>query len=186
MDESIDILDSKGNLTGRTAMKSEAHRQGLFHQTVHIWFYTSDGEILLQQREKNKDTHPLLWDVSVAGHIGAGEEIEMAAIREVEEEIGLAIKKEDLQKIGFYPSFFKHRKDLIDNEFHHTFICELKVPLENLKKQESEVKDLKLVSITRFSEEFNDEGLSEKYVPHSKNYYASIIGEIENLQRFNK
>lgn len=182
MDELIDILDSEGNFRGQTAMKTEAHRKGLFHQTVHIWFYTSDGEILLQQRGRDKDTHPLLWDVSVAGHIGAGEEIEMAAVREVDEEIGLSISKGDLRKIGFFPSFFKHREDLIDNEFHHTFLCELKTSLENLKKQESEVEALNLVSTAKFEEEINDRKHSKKYVPHPKQYYKVIIKEIEKLQ----
>ena len=182
MDELIDILDSEGNLTGQTAMKSEAHQKGLFHQTVHIWFYTSEREILIQQRGRNKDTHPLLWDVSVAGHIGAGEDIETAAQREVEEEIGLSIKKDDLQKIGFYPSFFKHHEDLVDNEFHHTFVCELKSLIGDLIKQENEVEALTLVSIANFEEEINDENRSKKYVPHSKDYYTAILKEIKDLQ----
>jgi len=163
-------------------MKSEAHRKGLLHQTVHIWFYTSDGKVLLQQRGKNKETHPLLWDVSVAGHIGAGEEIEIAAIREIEEEIGLTISRKDLIKIGFFPSFFKHNEDLTDNEFHHTFICEFKVGIEDLKKQESEVEALALISVSRFEKELKDEKQSKKYVPHPTDYYMSIIKEIENLQ----
>lgn len=180
MDELIDILDSAGNFTGQTAMKSEAHRKGLFHQTVHIWFYTSDGKLLLQQRGKNKDTHPLLWDVSVAGHIGNGEEVETAAMREVKEEIGLSIPKESLKKIGRFSSFFKHNEDLIDNEFHHTFLCELKVPLESLQKQESEVENLELILMTKFEEELNDGERIKKYVPHSKDYYFSIIKEVQN------
>jgi isopentenyldiphosphate isomerase len=179
MDELIDILDAKGKPTGQTVMKSEAHKKGLFHPTVHIWFYTADGNVLLQQRGKHKRTHPLLWDVSVAGHIGAGEPVEIAALREVEEEIGLTIPKEALQKIGVFPSFFKHGKDLIDNEFHHLFLCELKAPSESLKKQESEVEALALIPIQEFREELNDKEATKKYVPHKSEYYASIIDEIE-------
>lgn len=181
MDELIDILDTKGNRTGRTAMKSEAHRKGLFHQTVHVWFFTSEGEILLQQRGKDKDTHPLYWDVSVAGHVGAGEEIEIAAVREVKEEIGCSISIKDLRRIGIYPSFFKHSEILIDNEFHHTFLCELKTDFESLKKQKSEVKALALVPIARFEKEIDDEKHSGKYVPHSRDYYMSIIKGIKKL-----
>jgi len=178
MGELIDILDSEGNLTGRSALKSEAHEKGLLHQTVHVWFYTSDGKILLQQRGKYKDTHPLLWDVSVAGHIGAGESIERAAVREVKEEIGLSISTEDLYKIGVFPSFFEHHNGLIDNEIHHTFLCKLEVALKTLKKQESEVEDLLLKSVATFLEELNEDIYSKKYVPHSKNYYLSIIKEV--------
>ncbi len=30
MDELVDILDAEGNFTGQTAMKSKAHKHGLF------------------------------------------------------------------------------------------------------------------------------------------------------------
>jgi isopentenyl-diphosphate delta-isomerase len=85
MDELIDILNADGVPLGKTAMKSKAHKKGLFHATVHIWFYTEDGKLLIQKRTSNKDTHPGLWDVSVAGHIGSGESIIDSAIREVQE-----------------------------------------------------------------------------------------------------
>ncbi|TMM53643.1 NUDIX domain-containing protein [Maribacter algarum] len=179
MDELIDILDSEGNATGKTAMKSEAHQMGWFHETVHIWFYTSDGRVLLQQRGKGKDTHPLLWDVSVAGHIRAGETMELSALREVEEEIGLSISEKELEKIGVYKSVQKHREDLVDCEFHHAFLCELKIPLEHLRKQESEVEALKLISLLQFSEETWGMANLKKYVPHEVSYYTEIIKAIK-------
>ena len=46
MDELIDILTPDGKLTGKTALKSEAHKNGWFHATVHIWLFTSDEKIL--------------------------------------------------------------------------------------------------------------------------------------------
>ena len=179
MDELIDILDSEGNFTGKTKLKSYAHSMGLFHATAHIWFYTLDGKILLQQRGKNKDTHPLLWDASVAGHVGAGEEIEISAIREVEEEIGITITKDNLEKIGVFKSVQKHNDTLIDCEFHHTFLCELKVPLKELQKQESEVEALELISLLKFSEETKNIPNSQKYVQHGATYYSTIVKAIQ-------
>lgn len=179
MDELIDILDVKGNPTGTTALKSKAHRLGLFHATVHIWFYTKSGEILLQQRGKNKLIYPLLWDVSVAGHIASGEKIEVSAIREIEEEIGLKVQEQDLEKIGVFKSMQKHHATLIDNEFHHTFLCELRVPLQQLQKQESEVADLRFVSISEFEKEGFTVAQRKSYVPHSSAYYSTIITAIK-------
>ncbi|CAM4239653.1 NUDIX hydrolase [Zobellia nedashkovskayae] len=179
MDELIDILDSEGNATGKTAMKSEAHRVGWFHPTVHIWFYTGTGQVLIQKRSKNKAIFPLLWDVSVAGHIGAGENIKISAVREIEEEIGLTIQIEELEKIGIFKSVHRHSENLIDCEFHHTFLCKLKVPLHELKKQESEVDDLALVSLIQFSQETWGLANPQKYVPHSTEYYKTIIKEIK-------
>lgn len=182
MDELVDILDSKGNFTGETAMKSHAHLMGLFHSTVHVWLYTKEGKVLIQQRGKDKDTHPLLWDVSVAGHIGAGEDIELSAVREVEEEIGLKIDKEDLKKIGIFKSIQKHRKDLVDCEFHHTFLCELRAPLNSLQKQESEVEELQLIPLFQLAEETWGMATTKKYVPHSLDYFKTVIMEIKKAQ----
>lgn len=179
MDELIDILNSEGQPTGKTALKSEAHRMGWFHPTIHVWFYTQNGQLLIQQRAKNKDTHPLLWDVSVAGHIGAGEEIENSAVREVYEEIGLQIEKKELQKIGIFKSAHRHSENLIDCEFHHTFLCQLKVPFENLQKQESEVEDLALIPLLQFSEETWGMANLKKYVPHTIEYYRTVIKEVK-------
>ena len=179
MDELIDILDTDGNMTGKTAMKSTAHKKGWFHQTVHIWFYTLKGEVLLQQRAKTKNIFPLLWDVSVAGHIGAGEGIEISVLREVKEEIGLTVARNLLEKIGVFKSIQKHGDDLIDCEFHHTYLCELKVPLEQLSKQKSEVADLQLIALDQLVAETSDKVQLKKYVPHDLKYYQIIFKSIK-------
>ena len=93
MDEEVDILTDSGEYTGTTCLKSEAHKNGWCHPTVHVWLYTADGKVLLQQRGKHKKTFPLLWDVSVAGHVSAGEDILAAAKREVQEEVGYTLRK---------------------------------------------------------------------------------------------
>lgn len=181
MDELIDRLDAEGNYTGQTILKSDAHRLGIFHPTVHIWFYTKNGTLLLQQRGKNKSTYPLLWDVSVAGHVGAGEEILEAAVREIKEEIGLTASKESLIKIGVFKSSQNHDNSIIDNEFHHTFLCELKTPLQNLKKQDSEVESLAMIPLFTFAEEVWGLANTAKYVPHSREYYKTIVKSIKEM-----
>ncbi len=180
MDELIDILDDQGNYTGKRLMKSEAHKNGLFHPTVHVWFYNKKGEILIQQRAASKETYPLLWDVSVAGHIGAGENIIPSAIREISEEIGLDVTETDLIKVGIFKSIKKHRDELTDCEFHHTYICELKTSVDHLKKQESEVKALALLPLSLYIKELQQNGRSKKYVPHDQLYLQAIVNAIKN------
>lgn len=179
MDELVDILSEAGEPTGTTAMKTEAHLKGLFHATVHIWFYTDNKEILIQQRGKNKDIYPLLWDVSVAGHVGAGESIEISAIREISEEIGLNVHPHQLEKIGTFKSIQKHSETLIDAEFHHTFISSLKTPLNKLKKQESEVENLALIPLAQFEKELLLADFPKKYVPHDLGYYRAVLAAID-------
>jgi isopentenyl-diphosphate Delta-isomerase len=178
MDELIDILDAQGQPTGETALKSRAHALGLFHPTVHIWLYNKTGEVLLQRRSETKDTYPGLWDVSVAGHVGAGEAIEMAAQREMEEEIGFLAPLSALQRIGVFKSVQKHHAQLVDCEYHHTFLCELTVAPERLSKQESEVDAVALVSLTALERALADKDAKAAYVPHAPHYYATVFQEI--------
>jgi len=180
MDEQVDILDEHGKPTGESCLKSEAHRKGLLHPTVHIWLYTSDGRVLIQQRGKNKTTHPLLWDVSVAGHVGAGEKIVTAAIREVQEEVGLTISESDMEPLGTFKAIHKISEDFIDAELHHIFLCKLDVQLHQLTKEESEVEDLALVPLFKFAEETWGLASMGKYVPHGPTYYKTIIKAIKS------
>ena len=179
MDELVDILDNNGNRTGKTCLKSKAHLKGLFHPTVHVWLYTKDGRVLIQQRGKHKDTHPSLWDVSVAGHVSSGENIKIAAVREVAEEVGLTISEVDLEPIGTFKAIHKVAEDFIDAEFHHIFLCKLNVPLDSLTKQDSEVDALELVPLYKFAEETWGLANVAKYVPHGPTYYKTIVTEIK-------
>ncbi len=179
MDERIDILDEHGKPTGKSCLKSEAHQKGLLHPTVHVWLYTIDGRILIQQRGKNKATHPLLWDVSVAGHVSAGENVVAAAIREVREEIGLTINETDLKSLGTFKAVHKISEDFIDAELHHIYLCQLKSPLDQLVKQKNEVENLALIPLFKLAEETWGLASVGKYVPHGPTYYKTIVQEIK-------
>ncbi|CAL2079464.1 Putative Nudix hydrolase YfcD [Tenacibaculum sp. 190524A02b] len=176
MDELIDIVDEQGNYTGKTCLKSEAHKFGYFHPTIHVWLYTNTNKILLQQRALSKKVFPGLWDISVAGHIAAGEKIEIAAIREIEEEIGFTIDIDALHKIGTRKHQVNHSNGIIDNEFHHVFIAELTVPLSELVLQESEVTDIKLFELETI---INTQNLNNILLPQYHDYYSFVYEHIK-------
>ncbi len=178
MDEHIDIYTPDGKPTGKTALKSEAHKNGWFHATVHIWLYTKEKKILLQQRGFNKLVYPGLWDISVAGHIGADEEILEAAKREVFEEIGLRVSKKDLIKIGTRTHQVTHPNGIQDNEIHHVFIAELKTPLEKLIIQKEEVAGLKLFDLEILTKTKN---LENVLLPRFHDYYCNVYKSIYSI-----
>lgn len=178
MDELIDIVSKNGDPTGSTALKSEIHNKGFYHNTAHIWFYTKKGDILLAQRAAAKTICPLLWDVSVAGHIDAGETIVQAAIRETQEEIGLTIQEFDLQKIGVFPCFQSYDNGIIDNEFHHTFISELKTDIHRLTPQIGEVEALKLITVSDCFEKLKHSDTNNHFISSNYDYYEFVFQTI--------
>ncbi|KAA1246377.1 NUDIX domain-containing protein [Aquimarina sp. RZ0] len=179
-DEFIDILDENGLLTGEIRLKADAHRLGLFHASVHVWLYTVDGNILLQKRAHNKDTFPNLWDISVAGHIAAGETPKNSAIREIEEEIGVSLSEEELIFIGTYVSKKQPKPNFFDNEINHIYVSKFDTAIEELTLQEEEVAAVKRIPITDFKADLTDDLLATRYVPHTTEYYNFILKEIIN------
>ena len=181
MDEILDIVDKNGKPTGRTALKSEAHSKGLYHNTIHLWLYTSKGEILLQQRSHKKSIYPLLWDVSAAGHINAGETFITAALRETKEELGLELEPNHLTKIGTFLHESSYAEGKIqDNEFHQVFIAELTVPLNTLVIQDSEVEAIKLVSLEEFYNLLNNSETNMHFVASNRDYYLKVLETVKN------
>lgn len=179
MEEYIDLVSSTGQPLGKTALKSEAHRKGWYHNTIHVWFYTDDGLILLQQRSHKKTIYPLLWDVSVAGHIDAGESFISAAIRETKEEIGLVLESQDLDKIGVKLHESEYDGGRIkDYEFHQVYISRLHVNLDELTPQPEEVEALKLVSLKEFTSLLKNSSTNNHFIASNEAYYLFVMNAI--------
>ncbi|WP_375237975.1 NUDIX domain-containing protein [Aurantibacter sp.] len=178
-EEVIDILTKNGETTGETALKSDIHKKGYYHNTAHVWLFTNNGEILLQQRSKSKLIYPLLWDVSVAGHIDAGETINEGTLREMKEEIGLILNEDSLTKIGVFDCFKSYDNGIIDNEFHHTFIAELNTCIHKLTPQKEEVEALKLVSIKEFEFLLKNSSTNGHFVASNYDYYCEVLKYIK-------
>ena len=174
-DELIDICDENNNLLGIQKMKSEAHRDGLWHRASHIWIYNSSREILLQLRAKEKPLYPDMWDISAAGHISAGEDPITSGLREVEEEIGLKLKKGDLD-------FFMIRKhkaifrDIQNNEFYYVYFFKFDGDINQLKLQKEEVQKIQFLPIDKIEEELKTN--TDRYVPHG-DYWFEVLNEVK-------
>ncbi|GGW45773.1 NUDIX hydrolase [Arenibacter certesii] len=178
MDEFVDILDCEGKRTGESCLKSEAHKNGYWHPCVHVWLYTKDGDLLIQKRTATKETFPNAWDVSVAGHVRAGESFLEAAQREVLEEIGLNIQINDLKFIGNYATDIIHNQSLIDREYHHVYIVKLIKPIEELSLQAEEVSQLKLISISILKEVLICDIDEFQFVPYGLDYFDMVFNAI--------
>jgi len=165
--EYLDIYDENGKSLGQKVPRKEAHEKGLWHKAVHIWVINSKGEVLIQKRSSLKHNHPNMWDISAAGHVSAGDNDIISAIREVEEEIGLKLEQENLIQIGTVKQMAK-KEGYINNEINPIYIVKMDLDSSKIKKQESEVAEVKFMpykELQRFIEEKNP-----SFVLHPEEY----------------
>ncbi|MEM6686761.1 MAG: NUDIX domain-containing protein [Bacteroidota bacterium] len=176
--ELIDILNQQGNPTGKTLSKREVHCHGHFHASTHVWLYTKTGKVVLQLRVATKINFPNCWDVSVAGHISAGETALHTAVRETQEELGITVQAENLQHIGRFRIDYQHADDYIDREFITVFAYEIPDEPLQVTLQEEEVADVTLLPLAQLQAELADSEHSKKYAPFNKPYTDEVFAKL--------
>ena len=87
--EQWDLYDIHRMKTGETWVRKQKMREGNLHLVVHICVFNSKGEMLIQHRQSFKEGWPNRWDFTAGGSAVAGDTSQMAAERELFEEIGL-------------------------------------------------------------------------------------------------
>lgn len=89
-EEIFDIVNKRDEVIGQLPRRV-VHRDGHKHRAVHVLVFGSDGRIFLQKRSMTKDTFPGVWDSSASGHVDSGEDYDPCAVRELREELGVAL-----------------------------------------------------------------------------------------------
>ena len=143
--ELLDLVDETGRPTGRPVSREDAHRLGLRHRTSHVWVLRRKNacwQVLLQKRSEDKDSFPGCWDCSSAGHIPAGSDFVPSALRELQEELGVTARAEDLRFCGRrhtrYAERF-HGKPFLDDEVTNVYALILDRAAEDFVIQKEEL-----------------------------------------------
>lgn len=164
--EIFDIYDESLQPIG-TATREDTHANGYWHRTFHCWIYErqhDDIMIAFQQRQASKDTNPLHYDITVAGHLTAGETVQ-DAVREIQEEIGVTVSFDRLQYVmrAKEESYNVHNGIVYhDCEYSEVFALENPLSISSWVFQPSEVLAV--------------------YTAPLRSLHQLFIGEIEELQ----
>ncbi|MWV45719.1 NUDIX domain-containing protein [Paenibacillus sp. HJL G12] len=207
--ELFDIYDDNDRKMG-TAPRDEVHAKGYLHHSFHCWIArdTPEGrKILFQKRQDSKDTFPGRYDITAAGHLSAGETVQ-DAVREVEEELGIPVRMDQLTSLGtidYYATGTAGGKPFIDREKCFVFGYLLNLPLTAYRLQEEEVAGLYetdlddaialfegsksvipamgIHSITenRVPQIFDTTLSLQQFVPHKSDDYLHVFKELKKL-----
>ena len=138
--ELVDIVDENNKLTGQIEERWVAYEKGLWRRTVSCWIMNEKGEVLLQKRTANKIRNPNKW-AKTGGQVEAKETVEEAIYREVKEELGIEIPKEQIKVVDIHKSDNKSRR------FAYNFIFVVNYKINDYILQKEEVTEVKYVTI---------------------------------------
>lgn len=138
--EMLDVFDKEHNYVG-VCEKKEVHKRGLWHQVFSCLFIDSQtNKVYLQYKNSGHndvDNYNKI-DISVGGHLSAGETIK-DGIREIEEEAGLKVNYENLIPVGMRLIDKYINENYIIREFSYLHILDSKFDLLTLKSKDEEV-----------------------------------------------
>ena len=100
-DEMVEEIDMSGNVL-RLVSRRQMRAERLCHRSVFIAVMSEKGDLLVHQRAATKDIWPGWWDVAVGGVVSPGESWDVAAARELHEELGIDAVKLEFLGTGAY------------------------------------------------------------------------------------
>ena len=105
MDELLDLVNEKDEVIGEVWRSEATGNKNKIIREVAVLIFDKNNKILLQQRSFNKKSYPGYWIISASGHVDKGELPDVAAKKEVSEELGINIILKLLdKKLMRYPN----------------------------------------------------------------------------------
>ena len=163
MEELFDVLNEKGEYTGKVETREKCHKEGLWHKAVVVFIINSEGQVLVQRRSAKKKMWPNMWDITAGGHVLAGEFGFESIIRECKEELEIELNKNDITFIGATTST-NVKGEIVNNHFNEYYIANKELDETKLKLQEEEVSEVKWIDKNEIIEKIknNYNGITDK------------------------
>ena len=174
-DELLPLVTPDGTVVGHT-VRSRVHQSaGLLHPTVHVFVTNRSGDLLMQRRGPQKTCDPMLWDVSVSGHVRYGETPEATALREVSEEIGLVLS---LSSIHFLYRYLY--SDSRESELVHSFQVSSDGPF---RPNQDELDELRFWSTDEIAEHLDRSVFTQRFSLEFQRFRDAVTNQIPDLAR---
>lgn len=137
--ELVDIYNDRHEKLNYQKDRNELVK-GEYRLSSFIWVINDNNQILLQQRLASASKMPNMWGTT-AGAVQKGETSLEGAIRELKEELGIDVSKEELEFIGSYKRVY---------DYIEVWLCKKNISESDLSLQKDEVQDAKWYTIEEF------------------------------------
>ncbi len=102
MEEYLDLVDELDNVLGKMS-RADVYDKGLSNfRVINVFLKNSKGELWIPKRTATKRLFPLHLDVSVGGHVSAGESYQIAFVRELAEELNIDATKVVYNEVAYF------------------------------------------------------------------------------------
>jgi len=117
MGKLVVLVDEQNHVIG-TASKESVHTTNTpLHRGFSCFLFNSKNELLLTKRSSKKKTFPGVWTNTVCGHPGPGESAKDAALRRLNQELGIRnYELRDIKEIAPYCYRFADKNGIVENE----------------------------------------------------------------------
>lgn len=113
------LVDEADNALGVLDKAACHDGEGRLHRAFSVFVLDRDGRVLLQQRAHGKRLWPGYWSNSCCSHPRAGEALESAAVRRLEQELGLACT---LERVYAFTYRARYGERGTEHEYCHVFL----------------------------------------------------------------
>ena len=140
--ELLNVYDNEGKLTERVVPRGD--KSIVLSDNEHIgvvvvFIENSKGEFLIQKTSVEKGSEYS----STGGHVDAGETHLTSILREIKEELGIEVKEEELEYLGFL---------LYDKPIRFMYYLKKDIDTNDIVVQEEEVDFVKYMNINEIKE----------------------------------
>lgn len=151
--ELLNVYDNNGNLTDKIVPRGD--KSVVLNDNEHIgvvvvFIENSNGEFLMQKTSVEKGSEYS----STGGHIDVGETHLTSIIREIKEELGIDVNKEELEYLGFM---------LYDKPIRFMYYLKKDIDINDIVVQEEEVESVKYMSVLEIKKLIDNEEITKSH-----------------------
>lgn len=145
--------------------REETNREDI-RRIVSLVVFNQNKEVLIAKRHKDKLIDPNVWGPSVAGTVDEGFDYDETVVKEAEEEIGLT----NVAPIFLSKIYYENEKS---RRWCSRYYLVINSDNVELKKQDSEVSELKWISL---------ENLEKWFDKNPEEFILSFSGSLQNMK----
>jgi isopentenyl-diphosphate delta-isomerase len=170
--EKLILVDESDNEVGYLSKAACHDGAGLLHRAFSVFIFNANGQLLLQQRGKNKRLWPEFWSNSCCSHPRQGESMQVATERRLLEELGVAVELDYVYK-------FRYQVPFGDQGSEHE-LCSVYLGrcTEEVRPNVTEIEAIRFVSAKELDAEFDNH--ADSFTPWFKQEWTELMNQYKN------